>query len=79
VRASDDLEAAGLAVVEPASNTATSHPRLCYPCDTCGALVGGAYQSEEVVSCPRCAGDGDRDRVARAILWTAGLLGPRTS
>jgi hypothetical protein len=76
LRGSDDLDAVGLELLSPTRNADAnaSHPSLCYTCDSCGVMVPGALQSAERVSCPRCAVQGDRDRVARAILSTAGVL-----
>jgi hypothetical protein len=76
LRGSDDLDAVGLELLSPPSaGDATSRSTsLCYSCASCGALVPGAQQPGQEVNCPRCAVEGDRDRVARAILCTAGVL-----
>jgi hypothetical protein len=73
---SDDVDAAGLERSTPTFHTDAnaSQPSLCYRCDSCGAMVAGAYQSTPIVRCPRCAHESERDRVARAILATAGVL-----
>ena len=72
----DDVDAAGLELLAPTRNAEAnaSSPSLCYTCDSCGAMVPGALQTAELVTCPRCAVEGERDRVARAILSTAGVL-----
>jgi hypothetical protein len=72
----DDLDATGLARYSPyaLAQSATTSPRLCYPCAVCGAIVAGAHQGQAFMTCPRCAQDGGRDETARAILLTAGVL-----
>ena len=72
----DDVDAVGLELVSATRKAGAnaSTPSLCYTCDSCGVMVPGGLQSAEVVSCPRCAVESDRDRVARAILVTAGVL-----
>jgi hypothetical protein len=76
LRGADDVDAAGLELLSPpgAGDATSSTASLCYACANCGALVPGAQPSDKDVSCPRCAVEGDRDRVARAILCTAGVL-----
>jgi hypothetical protein len=72
----DDVDAVGAERLSPArkAEANASNPSLCYACDNCGVMVPGALQSAAVVRCPRCAVEGERDRVARAILCTAGVL-----
>jgi hypothetical protein len=76
LRGTDDVDAAGLELLSPlgAGDATSRGSSLCYSCASCGAMVPGAQPSGQAVSCPRCAVEGDRDRIARAILATAGVL-----
>jgi hypothetical protein len=74
---SDDSAHSGIDLRTPtpsAPAAADTTPRLFYTCSTCGAMVSGALQGRSQVACAVCAQDGNRDVVARLILFTAGVL-----
>lgn len=69
----DDVDAAGIELAH-ADQAPTSSSSLCYTCSACGSMVPGAFGTVPSVACARCAQDGGRDGVARALLLTAGVL-----
>ena len=75
----EDTDASGLDRCTPELEQPASNPTLIYPCNVCGAVVAGAYQSQAFTACPKCAQDGGRDETARAILLTAGVLNQAAS